>query len=90
LSALLAEVLAELPLISLPIQGKTRLEALRAAGRSDVETEVLRLHHTADFDGSGFVSDEEGERFGVLVQFGQQVDYLVMKTGGYSPTDSHS
>ena len=65
-----------------PIQGKTRLEALRAAGRSDVETEVLQLHHAADFDRSGFVSDEEAERFGALVQFGQQVDYLVMKTGG--------
>src|SRR6185369_3585858 len=60
-----------------PIRGATRLEALRAAGRADVEAEVLRLHPVADFDGSGFVSDEEGERFGVLVHFGQQLNFLV-------------
>ena len=53
------------------------MEALRAAGRGDVEPEVCRLHPVADFDGDGFVSDEEGERFGVLVHFGQQLNYLV-------------
>jgi hypothetical protein len=63
-----------------PIRGKTRLFALDAAGRCDVEDEVVRLHPAADFDGSGFVSDEEGWRFAVLVHFGQQLTYLV-KTG---------
>ena len=67
-----------------PIYGKSRLDALRAAGRRDVEAEVQRLHHAADFDRSGFVSDEEGKRFGMLVYFGQQMDYLVMKQGRYS------
>ena len=66
-----------------PVYGKTRLDALRAAERSDVEAEVQRLHRAADFDRSGFVCDEEGERFSVLVYFGQ-VDYLVMKTGRYA------
>jgi hypothetical protein len=53
------------------------LEALHKAGRDDVEPEVRRLHPAADADGDGYVSDEEGERFGVLVHFGQQLNYLV-------------
>jgi hypothetical protein len=64
-----------------PIPGKSRLEALKAAGRLEVEPEVERLQPVADFDGSGFVTDEEGLRFGVLVHFGQQLNYLVRRKG---------
>jgi hypothetical protein len=63
-----------------PIPGKSRLQAIHAAGRTDIDLEIKRLWAVADLDDSMFVSDEEGQRFWSLVEFGLMLDFLATKT----------
>jgi hypothetical protein len=63
-----------------PLPGKNRLQAIHAAGRSDIDLEIKRLWAVADLDDSMFVTDEEGQRFGILVDFGLMLDFLANKT----------
>jgi hypothetical protein len=63
-----------------PIPGKNRLQAIHAAGRSDIDLEIKRLWAVADLDDSMFVTDEEGQRFWTLVEFGLMLDFLADKT----------
>jgi hypothetical protein len=62
------------------VPGKNRLQAIRAAGRNDIDLEVKKLWAVADFDDSMFVSDEEGQRFWMLVDFGLMLDFLAERT----------
>jgi hypothetical protein len=59
-----------------PIRGATRLQALFAAGKRDIEPELLRLRTVADADNSGFVSSDEASLFGEMVEFGLRLNYF--------------
>src|SRR5262249_37262542 len=63
-----------------PIPGKNRLQAIHDAGRNDIDLEIKRLWAVADLDDSMFVTDEESERFWMLVDFGMMLDFLVNRT----------
>ena len=63
-----------------PVPGKNRLQAIHAAGRSDIDLEIKRLWAVADLDDSMFVTDEEGQRFWTLVDFGLMLDFLANRT----------
>lgn len=63
-----------------PIPGKNRLQAIHAAGRNDIDLEIKRLWAVADLDDSMFVTDEEGQRFRMLVDFGLMLDFLAKRT----------
>lgn len=63
-----------------PIPGKNRLQAIHAAGRNDIDLEIKRLWAVADLDDSMFVTDEEGQRFRMLVDFGLMLDFLGKRT----------
>jgi hypothetical protein len=62
------------------VPDKNRLQAIRAAGRNDIDLEVKKLWAVADLDDSMFVSDEEGQRFWTLVDFGLMLDFLAQRT----------
>jgi hypothetical protein len=64
-----------------PIRGATRLQALFAAGKRDIEPELLRLRTVADADNSGFVSSDEARRFAEMVEFGVRLDYFATNVG---------
>lgn len=64
-----------------PVPGATRLQALFAAGRADIEPELLRLRTVADSDNSGFVSNAEASLLFLLVEFGLRLNYLAEKEG---------
>jgi hypothetical protein len=63
-----------------PVPGKNRLQAILAAGRDDIELEIKRLWAVADRDDSMFVTDEEGQRFRNLVEFGLMLEFLATRT----------
>ena len=63
-----------------PIPGKNRLQAIHAASPTDIDLEIKRLWAVADLDDSMFVTDEEGERFWTLVDFGLMLDFLADRT----------
>jgi hypothetical protein len=63
-----------------PVPGKNRLQAIRAAGRTDIDLEIKRLWAVADLDDSMFVTDEEGQRFRILIGFGLMLDFLATRT----------
>ena len=63
-----------------PVPGKNRLQAILAAGRNDIALEIKRLWAVADRDDSMFVTDEEGQRFRILVNFGLMLEFLANRT----------
>ena len=64
-----------------PMPGATRLQALFAAGKRDIEPELLRLRDVADCDNTGFVSSDEAKLFAEMVEFGVRLDYFATNVG---------
>lgn len=50
--------------------------------RYRLDGEILRLRDLADFDGSGFVSTDEGMRFRQLVEFGCKAAHIAVEEKG--------